>query len=1726
MAVPAANYTVDVSNVDKVRVELWGAGGSGSGNGDNDNEPGGDGGYAKAKLDVSTFDTLKVWEGQPGSKGDYDTNYGGWGRSSGGAGGREFAGSGAGSTEIWGVKSGGEEIFLAAADGGGGGGMAHSSTYNDGGGGGGAGGIGGVADENGEDAESNDRVGYGGDGGDATSTEADPGGPGDGEVNSTYTYSSTTKLGGGNSGGAAGGPDVSGENNDGEKGDPGSVELDRWGREYKFAHGDYWNTTDNEEHGLAHDNKWMHDNRPIKEGERRIYTYNESGSTASVYASLRDAEDYDTSGGSDDINNRIYDFNDIYSPATDEVFEIEVDYTNPDEVVVNVSNGAQEYTYDASGDNDIYWSSYEWGGSSGIDSLRVYTRFVADGDWWNGPDGWAHDNSYTHDNQPLKRGMNRTYTFYEQGSDADIRIHLRNEVQRMANGNIDNEIYQGSSTSFTSNPVEVTAELTTTNEVILTVEGNLYDKVDVSGNLDVYFSIFEYGGSSGDSSLRLDFPPQEEVEIQDPNRTLDVSGVAYVEAKLAGAGGGGGREDPGGSGGLYHGVLDVSGFDKLKVWEGEAGEYGGKAGWGRYIGGDGGGSFTGGGGGSTEIVGEKTDGTEVWLAAADAGGGAGDGDSYTDGGGGGARGGDGGAEGGEYALGESGKGSGDPGGGDGGSAGYAGGDGGYGYNSTYHETLLSSGVGLGSAGGTSSSDGTDGYVKIWAYEITSLTNPGEVECKGTVDINVGVKNVGDTQGDADVQLDIDSDGNNNDTKTVTLAPGASTTVTLTYDHQKDNDLGTLYDVLVGTWNNDVSDWYDNQEQIDALEVVVSVSFTVTTVTGDPLNSSNPVQLNAGGTTYDLWDGETKTDTFYDGESYLYPQESQASITDHRWRRKDVANPDPYQDSFSCSLQDVTIEVRYYEQYEVTFKANDAGSCTHSRPTINVDYDQFNNNLGSTGTVEFTDWVDSGGNYEYDNPISTGTAERWSTDNPTGTISDSTTINKDYYHQYQNTVGVDVENCDDSFPENNALRFDGNDDYVEAPDLMEGKGKFTFSAWVKAEDLTSNRTIVGDWGSSDSSQLFYYDVGDDSWRWLSSGNDDTGFVGGPVETGKWYHLTLSYDGGGDFMLLVNGDTIFSASTSDSSIPSSTSGLQIGGDYGSHPEWNGIIDDVRMYDSALSKGEIEDLYENRYMELGGELAWYPMNEGSGNTAYDESGNSNDGTINGASWSDLGGVRVSYTQFGRAGYSGLGAGLTTDQTEIWADCESTMKWDKAIYNGSNERWNISGSNEKTVNSGDNTWTKDYWHQYYLDVYTRGGYLDDTYNTTLYWHDMGGSMNSTSIHDSSPVSNWMDCGSDLKVDTPVDGPGPPDTSRDYTYVCDDNETIVDNMGTQNYEHTFLFHAEFPADVTFDGPEPNARFGWSVSGAADFDGSNNGDIAIGAPGVESDTGKAYYFYSNGQWAIGDEFIAGSADVIREGENAGDEFGYSLSGPGDVLGHGVDSVLVGAPYRDIGGTNDGRTYLFELGEWPKVDLNFESEEGLNIGSATFYPTQGEKLEEIEVNLVESVVTIPEGDRVNMTISVTSRHGYSDITLRYDSEEYNSHYEMGEETDIPTAVTVVVESYRDDEPTDKWAPIYEKNQEVEIRGNVTSLEDDSSKIVGAEMTVISAEGEVIQPYKDMGSSISSGADWKLFNDTITVDSDFEPGLYKALVRGEDSEGRTDDIYGETNDRMTWFRVVEA
>ncbi len=112
--------------------------------------------------------------------------------------------------------------------------------------------------------------------------------------------------------------------------------------------------------------------------------------------------------------------------------------------------------------------------------------------------------------------------------------------------------------------------------------------------------------------------------------------------------------------------------------------------------------------------------------------------------------------------------------------------------------------------------------------------------------------------------------------------------------------------------------------------------------------------------------------------------------------------------------------------------------------------------------------------------------------------------------------------------------------------------------------------------------------------------------------------------------------------------------------------------------------------------------------------------------------------------------------------------------------------------------------------------------------------------------------------------------------------------------------------DVTLTGEAAGDAFGYSVAGAGDVNGDGYADVIVGA--YENSTradgaGRVYVYYGGSR-------MDGTADAIFSGQAAGDYFGISVAGAGDVNGDGYADVVVGAYQCDIGGTDAGRAYVF------------------------------------------------------------------------------------------------------------------------------------------------------------------------------------------------------------------------
>ncbi len=107
----------------------------------------------------------------------------------------------------------------------------------------------------------------------------------------------------------------------------------------------------------------------------------------------------------------------------------------------------------------------------------------------------------------------------------------------------------------------------------------------------------------------------------------------------------------------------------------------------------------------------------------------------------------------------------------------------------------------------------------------------------------------------------------------------------------------------------------------------------------------------------------------------------------------------------------------------------------------------------------------------------------------------------------------------------------------------------------------------------------------------------------------------------------------------------------------------------------------------------------------------------------------------------------------------------------------------------------------------------------------------------------------------------------------------------------------------TFNGDSAGDYFGWSVCGAGDVNNDGFDDLVVGA--VFDDP--------NGTNSGSARVCSGVDGVVLytfDGDSNGDEFGSSVSGAGDINNDGFDDLLVGAVYDDPNGTNSGSARVF------------------------------------------------------------------------------------------------------------------------------------------------------------------------------------------------------------------------
>lgn len=180
----------------------------------------------------------------------------------------------------------------------------------------------------------------------------------------------------------------------------------------------------------------------------------------------------------------------------------------------------------------------------------------------------------------------------------------------------------------------------------------------------------------------------------------------------------------------------------------------------------------------------------------------------------------------------------------------------------------------------------------------------------------------------------------------------------------------------------------------------------------------------------------------------------------------------------------------------------------------------------------------------------------------------------------------------------AVSLDGVDDYLDMGNdaSLMPSFPFTVSAWVKTTSLANGISIVTTGDVSGVGNYAGYNLGvqADGSLWIAIGSNEGCCNGafrktyvtsatGIVTTGQWYHVVGVYSGVLDLRIYVNGvekSTIDSGFTNFMAYAAG-SRFRVGAGYdanGATTIYNTqIIDDLRLYNRALSQNEISRLYQ---------------------------------------------------------------------------------------------------------------------------------------------------------------------------------------------------------------------------------------------------------------------------------------------------------------------------------------------------------------------------------------------------------------------------------------------------------------------------------------------------------------------------------------------------------------------
>lgn len=207
---------------------------------------------------------------------------------------------------------------------------------------------------------------------------------------------------------------------------------------------------------------------------------------------------------------------------------------------------------------------------------------------------------------------------------------------------------------------------------------------------------------------------------------------------------------------------------------------------------------------------------------------------------------------------------------------------------------------------------------------------------------------------------------------------------------------------------------------------------------------------------------------------------------------------------------------------------------------------------------------------------------------------------------------------------NAISFDGQNDVIQVPNSTFNN--FTMELWMNTSQpgpapggqaFSGVGILSADLGSTNSGDFIPMALNGNFITFgTGDGSDNTLTSNRPVVDGNWHHVAVTRNQAtGEKKIYVDG--ILAGVGSGSSLSyNASSSLFIGADFFDNVFYHGQLDEIRIWNTALTQAQIRDRMCRKITSgdalFSNLVAYYNFDETSGNTVFDGTANANNGTL----------------------------------------------------------------------------------------------------------------------------------------------------------------------------------------------------------------------------------------------------------------------------------------------------------------------------------------------------------------------------------------------------------------------------------------------------------------------------------------------------------------------------------